>query len=67
MLAPILKTYTRVQVCLKQLTLSHILFSILITAANFRTLTVRHLTLFSIDEGCVPLLSSLLMKILIWA
>lgn len=67
MLAPILKTSTRVQVCLKQLTLSHILFSILITAASFRTLTERHLTLFSIDEGYVPLLSSLLMKILIWA
>ena len=67
MLAPILKTSPRVQVCLKQLTLSHILFSILITAANFRTLTERHLTLFSIDEACVPLLSSLLMKILIWA
>lgn len=67
MLAPILKTSTRVQVCLKQLTLSHILFSILIIAASFRTLMGSHLTIFNIDEGCVPLLSSLLMRILIWA
>ena len=64
MLDPILKVSTPVQVCLKQLTLSHILFSIPITAARLRILTERHLDQYSIDGSCVPLLSTLLMKTL---